>query len=91
MDIINYRRGRTVTQSRNYNSRHAALMLLAGLVAALCLQGLQAATDISPAAQQAIEEANTPPSAPAPERRIEREGLAIEFVARPAGSTRTPA
>ncbi|MHC4088777.1 MAG: YncE family protein [Planctomycetota bacterium] len=61
-----------------------------GLLVVLCLQTGLAATDTSPAAAKALSATPSPPAQNAPPpRRIEREGLAIEFVARPAGSKTT--
>jgi len=76
-----------VHQSTNTGRRLLAAASLA-LLAALCLQPGLAATDLSPAAAEAAK-ALTEPAAEAPPRRIEREGLAIEFVARPAGTKTT--
>ena len=63
--------------------------LLLGLLG-LCLQPGLAATDTSPAAAKALSAAASGPAKDAlPPRRIEREGLVIDFVARPAGSSIT--
>jgi YVTN family beta-propeller protein len=64
---------------------------LAGLLAALCLQPGLTATDISPAAADAVKALSESASATdaLPARRVQREGLVIEFVARPAGSSIT--
>ncbi len=67
--------------------RGARWGLLLGLAALWCLQPGFAVTDSSAAPASALSSADEP--AKAPPRRVEREGLAIEFVARPAGSKST--
>ncbi|MHC4986542.1 MAG: hypothetical protein ACYTFO_10355, partial [Planctomycetota bacterium] len=60
---------------------------MSGALLAFCLQPGIAGTDISPAAAHALAAAGADSIAGAqPPRRVEREGLSIEFLARPAGS-----
>ena len=67
--------------------RGARWGLLLGLAALWCLQPGFAVTDSSAAPASALSSADE--AAKAVPRRVEREGLVIEFVARPAGSKST--